>query len=95
MNSILWQSVLGELEVTVSEAAFATWFKPTKLISYDENEVIISVNNVFVKKQLESKLNQNIGLILLIKKYMQQFLLHVTMKLLLKSILAMGLYLMI
>ena len=57
MNSILWQSVLGELEVTVSEAAFATWFKPTKLISYDENEVIISVNNVFVKKQLESKLN--------------------------------------
>ena len=49
MNSILWQSVLGELEVTVSEAAFATWFKPTKLISYDENEVIISVNNVFVK----------------------------------------------
>ncbi len=57
MNSVLWQSVLGELEVTVSEATFATWFKPTKLVSVSDNEVVISVNNVFVKKQLEIKLN--------------------------------------
>lgn len=53
----MWQSVLGELELTVSEASFATWFKPTKLVSFSDDEVVISVNNVFAKKQFEIKFN--------------------------------------
>ncbi len=60
MSKAVWQSVLGELELTVSEASFNTWFKPTKLVSYDDNLVVISVNNVFAKKQFETKLNQQV-----------------------------------
>lgn len=58
MNSVIWKSVLGEVELSVSEAMFSTWFKTTKLVSYDDTEVIISVNNIFAQKQFESRFNK-------------------------------------
>ena len=56
-----WQAVLGEIELTVSRAAFAAWFKKTELESIsDQGEVIITVPNIFTKQQLESKFNTQI-----------------------------------
>ncbi len=55
MASPLWQAVLGEIEVTIPRASFATWFKNTTLLKSDPNEVVIGVPNVFTKQQLEEK----------------------------------------
>jgi chromosomal replication initiator protein len=53
--SALWKSVLGEVELSVSSGNFNTWFKSTELVSQSEDEVVISVANIFAKKQFESK----------------------------------------
>lgn len=59
MNA-LWQSVLGEIELSVSHATFTTWFKNTDIISQSEDEIVISVANIFAKKQFEVKLNDQV-----------------------------------
>jgi chromosomal replication initiator protein len=51
MNHALWQSVLGEIELSVSTANFQTWFKDTELVSSSNDEVVIAVKNIFEKKQ--------------------------------------------
>jgi chromosomal replication initiator protein len=51
----LWQAVLGEIEVSVTHANFATWFKNTELLSYNQEEAVIGVPNIFIKQQLETK----------------------------------------
>lgn len=63
MNA-LWQSVLGEIELTVSHATFTTWYKNTELVSHSDNEVIIAVPNIFAKKQFEVKFNDQIKKVL-------------------------------
>jgi chromosomal replication initiator protein len=60
MESTLWQTVLGEIELTVSRATFVTWFKNTELMSNNDGDVVISVPNIFAKQQLEVKFNQQI-----------------------------------
>lgn len=57
MNDRLWQSVLGEIELGVSRAAFATWFKNTTLLKNEGNAVTVGVPNIFAKQQLETKFN--------------------------------------
>ena len=52
MHNSLWQSVLGEIELTVTHATFTTWFKNTELVDYDEVSATIAVPNIFAKKQL-------------------------------------------
>ncbi len=57
----LWQTILGEIELTVSRAAFVTWFKKTDLLDISsENIVTISVPNIFAKQQFEVKFNPQI-----------------------------------
>lgn len=63
MNA-LWQSVLGEIELSVSHATYTTWFKNTELISQDEEELVISVPNIFAKKQFEVKFNDQVKQVL-------------------------------
>lgn len=53
----LWQTALGELELTLSKVNFATWFKNTFISSFDEERVVISVPNIFTKSWLENKYN--------------------------------------
>lgn len=60
MKNALWQTVLGEIELSVSRASFVTWFKNTELIRHDDGEVIIGVPNVFAKQQFEVKFTQQI-----------------------------------
>ena len=55
MDDGLWQSVLGEIELSVSRASFATWFKNTELLNANDGEYKIAVPNIFAKQQLESK----------------------------------------
>lgn len=51
----LWQGVLGEIEVSMSSGNFATWFVDTKILEITPDEVVVSVKNIFVKKQFEAK----------------------------------------
>jgi len=59
-NRGLWQTVLGELELSLSKANFTTWFKDTSIASQDSGRVVISVPNVFTKEWLENKYNAQI-----------------------------------
>ncbi|MFH1823682.1 MAG: chromosomal replication initiator protein DnaA [Candidatus Firestonebacteria bacterium] len=54
MDSIsIWNILLDELKKTVNKHSFATWFTPTKFISYNDNVVTIEVQNNFSKEWLE------------------------------------------
>lgn len=54
----LWQTVLGEIELTVTRGNYLTWFKNTELLSFDNEEAVIGVQNIFIKQQLERKFNE-------------------------------------
>jgi chromosomal replication initiator protein len=60
MKNALWQTVLGEIELSVSRASFMTWFKKTELLEHDETHIVIGVPNVFAKQQFEVKFNEQI-----------------------------------
>ncbi len=60
----IWQAVLGEIELSISHGNFITWFKNTQLVSDFDGNIIIGVNNIFVKQQLEKKFIDNIKAIL-------------------------------
>ncbi len=51
----LWQSVLGEIELSVSHATFATWFQNTELLDDHEDNITIAVPNVFAIRQFQIK----------------------------------------
>lgn len=53
----LWQAVLGEIELSVSHASFITWFKNTRLLTVEDDALVVGVPNVFIKQQLERKFN--------------------------------------
>lgn len=53
----LWQAVLGEIELSVSRGNYVTWFKPTKVLRFENNKLTIAVGNVFVKQQLDGRYN--------------------------------------
>lgn len=54
-HQALWQSALGELELTLSKANFTTWFKNTFISGFENGKVIVSVPNTFTKSWLEQK----------------------------------------
>lgn len=58
MQDNLWQTVLGEIELSVSRGSYVTWFKNTRLIRNKDNVLTVGVPNVFIKQQLERKYNQ-------------------------------------
>ena len=60
MNEGVWNSVLAEIEVSVSRASFVTWFRNTSLNEEKPGHVVISVPNIFAKQQLEVKYNDTI-----------------------------------
>src|SRR3989344_5413733 len=60
----LWQSVLAQIQLSVSSANFNTWFKNTSVLSLENGQVTISVPSSFVKEWLEQKYNKTIFKIL-------------------------------
>ena len=59
-NKKLWQSVLAEIELTISKANFNMWFKDTFIDKQIEGTVFVGVPNVFVKDWLINKYHKNI-----------------------------------
>src|SRR3989338_6711951 len=59
-NKKLWESVLAEVELEISKANFATWFKNTNIINQDEGVARLSVPNPFVREWLSSKYHRMI-----------------------------------
>lgn len=56
MNNVdLWRSVLGSIELSISKANFSTWFKNTRILSIENNHVVVGVPNGFAKEWLENK----------------------------------------
>ena len=51
----LWQKVLIEMELGMSSANFATWFKDTRIVKEEGGVVVLSVPNAFVKEWLITK----------------------------------------
>lgn len=60
MHHALWQSVLGEIELSVSHATYMTWFKNTELLDRGDDAVVIAVPNIFAKRQFEVKFNSQV-----------------------------------
>jgi chromosomal replication initiator protein len=63
-EEVLWQTILGEIELILPHATFATWFKPTKLLSIQGQNLQVLVNNFFAKNQFEKKFDEQIKHIL-------------------------------
>lgn len=64
MQHSLWQSVLGEIELSVPHATFVTWFKNTELIESTDEQVIIAVPNIFAVRQFQVKFSDQIKQVL-------------------------------
>jgi len=60
VNEELWQAVLAQIQLNISSANFATWFKNTQITSQKNGVVFVSVPNSFVKEWLEQKYNKSI-----------------------------------
>lgn len=60
MSATIWNAVLAEIEVSVSRASYATWFKNTELTSVSNDQVVVSVPNIFAKQQLEVKYDKTL-----------------------------------
>lgn len=61
MKNELWQTVLGEIELTVSRASFHAWFKNTELLENQDGHIVIAVPNIFIKQQMEVKFTPQIS----------------------------------
>lgn len=61
MDEAVWQTTLGEIELTTSRASFVTWFKNTRYLDSDGNTIKIGVPNIFAKQQLEVKFSNQIN----------------------------------
>jgi chromosomal replication initiator protein len=55
-----WKATLGELELQMTKATFNTWLKGARLLSCEENEYIIGVNNAYARDWLEHRLKDTI-----------------------------------
>ena len=54
-NKKLWDSVLIEMELTLSKPNFNTWFKDTYIFKLEDGTVYVSVPNTFVQDWLSNK----------------------------------------
>jgi len=59
-NEELWQAVLAQIQLNISQANFSTWFKNTEIASQKNGKINVAVPNSFVKEWLENKYNKNI-----------------------------------
>ncbi len=64
MQHSLWQSVLGEIELSVPHATFVTWFQNTELVESSDELVTIAVPNIFAVRQFQVKFTDQIKQIL-------------------------------
>jgi chromosomal replication initiator protein len=56
----VWGSVLGELEVVLSQANFQTWLKGTELAQLDGSKAVVYVPNIFTRQWVQDKYHDQI-----------------------------------
>jgi len=59
-NEEVWQATLAQIQLIISPANFATWFKNTQVVSQKDGKVLVSVSNSFAKEWLENKYGKTI-----------------------------------
>ncbi len=50
----LWEAALGEIQLQVNRPNYRTWFWETRGISYQDNQFVIGVPNVFVAEYFDT-----------------------------------------
>jgi len=60
----LWQAVLAQIQLNISQANFATWFKDTTISDYKGGQVTVFTPNSFAREWLENKYGKTIFKIL-------------------------------
>lgn len=58
--SKMWQTALIEIETTVSQANFSTWFKDVQILREDEGIIYLGVPNSFTHEWLQKKFHNSI-----------------------------------
>jgi chromosomal replication initiator protein len=56
----MWQSTLGEMEVQLTKAHFATWLKNSKPINKKDDTLFVALQSNFAKTWVEEKYQKNI-----------------------------------
>jgi len=56
----MWQSTLGEMEIQLSRANFATWLKNSHLVDKKDDTLVVALPNNFTKVWVEDKYQKNI-----------------------------------
>jgi chromosomal replication initiation ATPase DnaA len=56
----MWQSTLGEMEVQLTKAHFATWLKNSRLINKKDDTLFVALPSNFAKTWVEEKYQKNI-----------------------------------
>ncbi len=59
-NINLWQSVLSSLENKISKTNLVTWFRDIDIKQQKNNQIIISVPNIFVREWLHNKFEKDL-----------------------------------
>ena len=56
----LWQAALARLQLNVSRANFAAWFKEATILDWQNDNVLIGTPNSFSKEWLKKKFHEDI-----------------------------------
>lgn len=51
-----WLSAVGEIEIGIGRASYATWLKSARFIKYEDGQFVIGVQNGYVKEWMETRL---------------------------------------
>ena len=60
-----WQTVLGQLQMEMPRAAYDTWVRDTRPISYEDGLLTIGVRNAYTRDWLESRLASTVSRLLI------------------------------
>jgi chromosomal replication initiation ATPase DnaA len=53
----IWHAALGELELQMTKSTFNTWIKPTVVVSWDRDTVVLGAPNGYIKDWLQNRLH--------------------------------------
>lgn len=55
-----WQAAVGQLEMEMPKAAFDTWVRDARFITYEDGDFVIGVKNAYARDWLDSRLSSTI-----------------------------------
>jgi chromosomal replication initiator protein len=56
----MWQSALGEMQIQLSRANFATWLKNSRLVEKKDDTMVVALPNNFTKTWVENKYQKHL-----------------------------------